>query len=152
MQYLHTMIRSANLEKTLDFFINKIGLQEVKRYDNEQGKFTLVFLCAPEDLDLTNNNQAPMIEITYNWPGKDNNKNEKLEPGRSFGHIAYRVKDIYQICEKLMKKGVQINRPPRDGYMAFVKSPDNISIELLQADKPLEPKEPWKSMPNIGAW
>ena len=179
MQYLHTMIRSANLEKTLDFFINKvqsehsfnseikskylikinqqdffinkIGLQEVKRYDNEQGKFTLVFLCASEDLDIANYNQAPMIEITYNWPDKDN-KNEKLEVGRSFGHIAYRVKNIYQICEKLMKEGVPINRPPRDGYMAFVKSPDNISIELLQAGQPLEPVEPWKSMPNIGSW
>ena len=151
MQYLHTMIRSANLEKTLDFFINKIGLQEVKRYDNEQGKFTLVFLCASEDLDIANYNQAPMIEITYNWPDKDN-ENEKLEVGRSFGHIAYRVKNIYKICEKLMKEGVPINRPPRDGCMAFVKSPDNISIELLQDGEPLEPQEPWKSMPNIGEW
>ena len=152
MQYLHTMIRSANLEKTLDFFINNIGLQEVKRYDNIKGKFTLVFLCAPEDLDIASYKQAPMIEITYNWPDQGNNQYEKLEVGRSFGHIAYRVKNIYQICEKLMKEGVPINRPPRDGYMAFVKSPDNISIELLQAGEPLKPKEPWKSMPNIGAW
>ena len=107
--------------------------------------------CAAEDLDIANYNQAPMIEITYNWPNKDN-KNEKLEVGRSFGHIAYRVKNIYQMCEKLMKEGVPINRPPRDGYMAFVKSPDNISIELLQDGEPLEPQEPWKSMPNIGEW
>ena len=140
MQYLHTMIRSANLENTLDFFINKIGLKEVKRHDNEQGKFTLVFLWAPEDLDIANYNQAPMIEITYNWPDKDDNKNEKLEVSRSFGYITYRVKNIYQICEKLMKEGVPINRPPRNGYMAFVKSLDNISIELLKAGEPLGPQ------------
>ena len=152
MQYLHTMIRTANLEKTLDFFINKIGLQEVKRYDNEKGKFTLVFLCAPSDLNTANHIQAPLIEITYNWTDNDNNKNEKLEVGRSFGHIAYRVKNIYQTCEKLIKEGVQINRPSRDGHMAFVKSPDNLSIELLQAGEPLEPKEHWKSMPNVGVW
>ncbi len=152
MQYLHTMIRSANLDSTLDFFVNKLGLKEVRRYENKKEKFTLVFLSAPSDLGTANYIQAPMIEITYNWPNKDNKKNEKLESGRSFGHIAYRVENIYEICEKLMKEGVLINRPPRDGYMAFVKSPDNISIELLQAGEPLEPKEPWKSMPNIGTW
>ena len=112
----------------------------------------LVFLCAHENLDIANYNQAPMIEITCNWPNMDNNQNEKREVGRSFGHIAYRVKNIYQIYEKLMKEGVPINRPPRNGYMAFVKSPDNISIELPQAGEPLKPQEPWKSTLKTVTW
>ena len=146
------MIRSANLDLTLDFFINKLELNELRRYENKEGKFTLVFLCAPNDLNNSLINQAPLIEITYNWPDEINNKNKKLEVGRAFGHIAFRVDDIYRICDQLIKKGVILNRPPRDGYMAFVKSPDNISIELLQKGDPLKPKEPWKNMPNYGEW
>ena len=146
------MIRSANLDLTLDFFINKLGLNEVRRYENKEGKFTLVFLCATDDLNSSLINQAPLIEITYNWPDKINKGNQKLEAGRAFGHIAFRVNNIYKICNELIKKGVKINRPPRDGYMAFIKSPDNISIELLQKGSPLEPQEPWKNMPNQGDW
>ena len=146
------MIRSANLDLTLDFFINKLGLKEVRRYENKEGKFTLVFLCAPDDLNNSLINKAPLIEITYNWPDEINIKNKKLEVGRAFGHIAFQVADIYKFCDKLIKKGVILNRPPRDGYMAFVRSPDNISIELLQVGNPLEPKEPWINMPNHGDW
>tara|TARA_A100001011_G_scaffold387779_1_gene466200 strand:- start:11596 stop:12036 length:441 start_codon:yes stop_codon:yes gene_type:complete len=146
------MIRSANLDITLDFFINKLGLNEVRRYENKEGKFTLVFLCAPNDMKHSLKYQAPLIEITYNWYDKKNNNNQKLEAGRAFGHIAFRVDDIYKICDKLIKEGVKINRPPRDGYMAFIKSPDNISIELLQKGTPLKPREPWKNMPNTGDW
>ena len=152
MQYLHTMIRSANLDLTLDFFINKLGLKVVRRYENKESKFTLVFLCAPDDLNNSLINKAPLIEITYNWPDEINNKNQKLEVGRAFGHIAFQVDDIYKFCDKLIKKGVILNRPPRDGYMAFVRSPDNISIELLQKRNPLEPKEPWINMANHGDW
>ena len=152
MQYLHTMIRSANLDLTLDFFINKLGLKEVRRYENKEGKFTLVFLCAPDDLNNSLINKAPLIKITYNWPDEINNKNQKLEAGRAFGYIAFQVDDIYKFCDKLIKKGVILNRPPRDGYMAFVRSPDNISNELLQKGNPLEPKDPWKNMPNHRDW
>ena len=130
MQYLHTMIRSANLDLTLDFFINKLGLNELRRYENKEGKFTLVFLCAPNDLNNSLINQAPLIEITYNWPDELNNTNKILEAGKAFGHIAFRVDDIYKICDKLIKKGVKLNRPPRDGYMAFVKSPDKSHITI----------------------
>ena len=146
------MIRSANLDLTLDFFINKLGLKEVRRYENKEGKFTLVFLCAPGDLNNSLVNKAPLIEITYNWSDEINNKNQKLEVGRAFGHIAFQVDDIYKFCDKLIKKGVILNRPPRDGYMAFVRSPENISIELLQIGNPLELKEPWINMPNHGDW
>lgn len=139
MKYLHTMVRVTNLDDSLDFFCNKLGLEEVGRYDNEGGRFTLVFLSAPGDPDA-------QVELTYNWDA------EELEGGRNFGHLAYRVKDIYATCERLQAGGVTINRPPRDGHMAFVRSPDNISIELLQEGPALEPQEPWKSMPNVGEW
>ena len=150
MKYLHTMIRTSNLEKTIDFFCKKMGLIETRRLDNENGKFTLVFLCAPEDLKDNNTVKSPLIEITYNWPDSEG-KTEKLSNGRNFGHLAFSVNNIYDYCEKLLKDGVTINRPPRDGYMAFIKSPDNISIEILQEGY-LEPKEPWVSMPNTGKW
>ena len=128
MKYLHTMIRTTNLEKTLDFFCNKLGLIEVRKTENLNGKFTLVFLCAPDDMpDDKNNIIPPLIEITYNWPDESGQK-ETLSQGRNFGHLAYAVDNIYDYCKELMNKGVTINRPPRDGYMAFLKSPDNISI------------------------
>ena len=139
MKYLHTMVRVTDLEKSLDFYCNKLGLKEVRRTDHEQGRFTLVFLAAEGDEDA-------QVELTYNWDP------EQYGEGRNFGHLAYRVEDIYAICEKLQAGGVTINRPPRDGRMAFVRSPDNISIELLQAGQPLEPREPWASMPNTGSW
>ena len=152
MRYLHTMIRSSNLEKTLDFYCNKLGLVEVRRSDNDSARFTLVFLCAPDDFNKTQRTiKSPLIEITYNWPDKDGNQ-EELSFGRNFGHLAFSVKNIYEYCEELLRKGVIINRPPRDGYMAFIKSPDNISIEILQESFPLEICEPWASMPNIGSW
>ena len=139
MKYLHTMVRISNVEESLDFYCNKLGLQELRRYDSEAGRFTLIFLAAP-------GNQEAMVELTYNWDP------EEYGEGRNFGHLAYEVNDIYAICQKLMDNGVVINRPPRDGHMAFIRSPDNISIELLQAGKPLEPAEPWQSMPNTGHW
>lgn len=152
MQYLHTMIRTTNLEKTIDFFCNKLGFVEVRRSLNKNGKFTLVFICAPGDLKKDHTNiKSPLIEITYNWPDSDG-KTESLSTGRNFGHLAFSVDNIYDYCEKLKSKGVIINRPPRDGYMAFIKSPDNISIEILQKNIPLEVREPWASMPNIGSW
>ena len=151
MKYLHSMIRTRNLHKTLDFYVNKLGLIEVKRYDNDIGKFTLVFLCASDDYKNAKNFQSPLIEITYNWPNHKGDI-EELDTGRSFGHLAFRVRDIYETCDKLMKNSITINRPPKDGHMAFIKSPDNISIELLQEGEPLKPKEPWVSMKNIGTW
>lgn len=146
MKFLHTMVRASNLEDTLDFYCDKLGLVEVNRYDSEQGRFTLVFLAAPQDLDSAKEGQSPLVEITHNWDP------EEYGEGRNFGHLAYRVEDIYQICQRLMDKGVTINRPPRDGHMAFVRSPDGISIELLQAGSALAPAEPWASMENSGAW
>ena len=146
MRYLHTMVRATNLDETLDFYCSKLGLVEVSRYDSEQGRFTLVFLAAPEDVELARERSAPMVEITHNWDPED------YDGGRNFGHLAYRVDDIYALCEKLMDAGVTINRPPRDGHMAFVRSPDGISIELLQAGDALPPQEPWASMPNTGSW
>ena len=152
MKYLHTMIRTSNLEKTLDFFCNKLGLIEVRKTENINGRFTLVFLCAPDDMpDYKNSITPPLIEITYNWPD-ENGKKEFLSQGRNFGHLAYAVDNIYDYCKKLMNKGVTICRPPRDGYMAFLKSPDNISIEILQKNSPLKISEPWASMPNKGTW
>ncbi len=139
MKYLHTMVRVSDVDKSIDFYCNKLGLVELKRYDNEQGRFTLIFLAAPGDEDA-------QIELTYNWDP------EEYDEGRNFGHLAYRVDDIYALCQKLMDAGVTINRPPRDGHMAFVRSPDNISIELLQKGDALPPKEPWASMPNSGHW
>ena len=152
MKYLHTMIRTSNLEKTLDFFCNKLGLIEVRKTENPNGRFTLVFLCAPDDIQNQENGiTVPLIEITYNWPDT-NGKTETLTTGRNFGHLAFAVDNIYEFCQKLINKGVIINRPPRDGYMAFIKSPDNISIEILQKNSPLEISEPWASMPNNGNW
>jgi lactoylglutathione lyase len=139
MKYLHTMVRVENLEASLNFYVNALGLRETRRIENEKGRFTLVFLSAPGD-------ESAQIELTYNWDP------ETLTGGRNFGHIAYRVDDIYATCERLMNAGVTINRPPRDGHMAFVRSPDKISIELLQAGEALPPKEPWLSMPNSGQW
>ncbi|HSH43805.1 MAG TPA: VOC family protein [Arenicellales bacterium] len=139
MKYLHTMVRVSDLEASLDFYCNKLGLREVRRYDNPEGRFTLVMLAAPGDEDA-------QIELTYNYDP------ETLTGGRNFGHIAYQVDDIYEICQRLMDAGVTINRPPRDGHMAFVRSPDQISIELLQKGEALPPKEPWASMENTGEW
>ena len=146
MKYLHSMLRVKDLELSLDFYCNKLGMVEISRYDNEGGKFTLIFLAASEDVAAARENKAPVIELTYNWDTEDYPK------GRNFGHLAYRVENIYQTCQQLVDAGVTINRPPRDGYMAFIKSPDEISIELLQAGEPLAPTEPWKSMPNIDDW
>lgn len=151
MEYLHTMVRVHDLEVSLDFYCNKLGLTEVSRNENEGGKFTLVFLAAKGDEASAKEHQAPMVELTYNWPDAEG-KVEKYDGGRNFGHLAYRVDDIYATCMGLMDAGVTINRPPRDGYMAFIKSPDGISIELLQKGEKQEPREPWKSMENIGSW
>ena len=139
MKYLHTMVRVSNLEDSLDFYCAKLGLVEVRRREDEKGRYTLVFLCAPND-------ESAQLELTYNWDP------EVYVGGRNFGHLAYEVNDIFSTCDQLMKGGVTINRPPRDGRMAFVRSPDNISIELLQKGGGLEPQEPWLSMANIGEW
>lgn len=140
MRYLHTMVRVTDLGQSLDFYCNKLGLVEVRRYESEKGRFTLVFLAAPGD------EERAMVELTYNWDP------EVYGIGRAFGHLAYEVDDIYALCDQLMKAGVTINRPPRDGRMAFVRSPDNISIELLQKGGALPQAEPWASMPNTGEW
>lgn len=142
-KFLHSMIRVTDVDKTIAFF-DLLGLKEVKRFDSEQGRFTLVYLAAPGDEDA-------QVELTYNWPPADGSAGEIYDGGRNFGHIAYQVENIYATCQTLMDAGITINRPPRDGHMAFVRTPDNISIELLQ-DGRLEPAEPWASMPNIGAW
>ena len=146
MKYLHTMVRVSDLDASIDFYCNKLGLEEVTRVENPGGRFTLVFLCAPDDVEAAKADRAPMVELTYNWDP------EEYGGGRNFGHLAYAVEDIYATCQKLMDGGVTINRPPRDGHMAFVRSPDNVSIELLQRGKALAPAEPWSSMPNVGAW
>ena len=139
MKYLHTMVRVSDLEESLDFWVNKLGLEEKGRHDSEAGRFTLVFLAAPGD-------GSAQVELTHNWDP------EPLAGGRNFGHLAYAVDDIYETCQRLMDKGVAINRPPRDGYMAFVRSPDRVSVELLQRGSPLPAQEPWASMPNVGKW
>ena len=139
MKYLHTMVRVTDIEKSLDFYCNKLGLTELRRHDSEKGRFTLIFLAAPGD-------EHAQVELTHNWDP------EEYDEGRNFGHLAYRVDDIYALCQKLMDAGVTINRPPRDGHMAFVRSPDNISIELLQKGDALPPAEPWASMPSVGHW
>ena len=146
MRYLHTMIRVSDLDATLDFFVNKLGMVEINKYEIEAGRFTLVFLAAPDDAEAARKNNAPMVELTYNWDP------EEMGGGRNFGHLAYVVDDIYATCQRLMDGGVTINRPPRDGRMAFVRSPDNISIELLQKGDALPSQEPWASMENIGEW
>lgn len=146
LEYLHSMLRVGNLDAALDFFCNKLGLIETSRYDNKQGQYTLVFLAAPHDLERAKENKAPLVELTYNW---DENQ---YDGGRNFGHLAYRVDDIYQLCQRLLDAGVVINRPPRDGHMAFIRTPDGISIELLQKGDALAPQEPWASMQNTGSW
>ena len=140
------MVRVSSLEDSLRFYCEHLGLKEVRRRDSEKGRFTLVFLAAPEDEERARRDAAPMVELTYNWDPED------YGGGRNFGHLAYRVDDVYAVCQRLMDAGVIINRPPRDGRMAFVRSPDGISIELLQAGDPLPPREPWASMPNTGSW
>jgi lactoylglutathione lyase len=146
MKFLHTMVRARNLDETLDFYCDKLGLVEVNRYESEAGRFTLVFLAAPDDIDSAQQGQSPLVEITWNWD------TEEYDGGRNFGHLAYRVDNIYGLCQRLMDKGVVINRPPRDGHMAFIRSPDGISIELLQSGESLPPVEPWVSMENTGSW
>ncbi len=146
MRYLHTMVRISNIEAALDFYCAKLGLKEMRRVESQQGRFTLIFLAAPDDAATAEATRAPMVELTYNWDP------EAYAGGRNFGHLAYQVDDIHAICERLMKGGVVVNRPPRDGKMAFVRSPDGISIELLQKGEALPPCEPWKSMPNTGVW
>jgi lactoylglutathione lyase len=143
MKYLHTMVRITDIETSLDFYCNKLGLRKQRQFDSEQGRFTLIFLVADGD---ESSDSPPAVELTYNWDPEDYGE------GRNFGHLAYAVDDIYAVCQRLLDAGVTINRPPRDGRMAFVRSPDNISIELLQAGAALEPKEPWLSMPNTGHW
>jgi len=146
VRYLHTMVRVRDLDAALDFYCNKLGLSEVKRMESEKGRFTLVFLAAPDDVERAKADSAPVVELTYNWDPED------YTGGRNFGHLAYQVDDIYAVCDRLQKGGVIINRPPRDGHMAFIRSPDGISIELLQKDGSLPPAEPWASMPNTGVW
>ena len=146
MEYLHTMVRVSNIDESIDFYCNKLGLLEFLRKENEKGRFTLVFLCAPEDEVLAKSDKKPLLELTYNWD------HEKYTGGRNFGHLAFRVDNIYEKCQFLIDSGVTINRPPRDGYMAFIKSPDGISIELLQKGERLEIQEPWSSMKNNGNW
>lgn len=146
MQYLHTMVRVADLSASLRFYCDGLGLNEIRRYDSNQGRFTLVFLAAPNDITLAQETRAPLIELTYNWDP------EEYTSGRNFGHLAYRVEDIYALCSHLQGLGVTINRPPRDGHMAFVRSPDGISVELLQSGDALPPREPWVSMSNTGDW
>ncbi len=146
MQYLHTMIRVSDLEASLDFYCTKLGMKEIRRRESEKGRFTLIFLAASSDEARGNTHDTPLIELTYNWDPED------YSGGRNFGHLAYRVDNIYDTCQKLMIAGVTINRPPRDGYMAFIRSPDGISIELLQAGHKLAPSEPWVSMENTGSW
>ena len=146
MEYLHTMVRISDLEASMDFYCNKLGLIEFSRKDYDKGRFTLIFLCAPDDKNLADKNKKPLLELTYNW------EKEEYTGGRNFGHLAFKVDNIYETCQKLLDKGVVINRPPRDGYMAFIKSPDGISIELLQKGEHLEPQEPWLSMENSGSW
>ncbi len=150
MRYLHTMVRVGDLDAALDFYCAKLGLVEVRRHENEKGRFTLIFLATPQDAQRlsggTPATMSPMVELTYNWDEKS------YAGGRNFGHLAYAVEDIYALCGKLMAAGVIINRPPRDGHMAFIRSPDRISIELLQQGEALPPREPWVSMPNSGSW
>jgi lactoylglutathione lyase len=146
MKYLHTMVRARDLDESLNFYCDQLGLVEVNRYDSEAGRFTLVFLAAPDDVERAQQGSSPLVEITWNWD------TEKYDGGRNFGHLAYAVDNIYDACQRMMDKGVVINRPPRDGHMAFVRSPDGISIELLQAGESLPPQEPWASMENTGSW
>jgi lactoylglutathione lyase len=146
LRFLHTMVRVGDLDSALDFFCDKLGLVQTKRYDSDQGRFSLIYLAAPHDLVAAKEQRSPELELTYNWD------QHEYSGGRNFGHLAYEVDDIYQSCQRLMDKGVSINRPPADGHMAFVISPDGISIELLQKGNSLAPAEPWASMPKTGSW
>jgi len=146
MNYLHTMVRISNIAESLDFYCNKLGLIEIKRIENEKGRFTLIFLAAPDDSEHVKRVNGPMVELTYNWDPQE------YSEGRNFGHLAFAVNNIYESCHQLKESGVVINRPPRDGHMAFIRSPDNISIELLQKGDALPAQEPWLSAPNIGHW
>jgi len=146
MKYLHTMVRVADLDASLKFYCDCLGLSEIRRFDSEEGRFSLIYLAAPEDKDNAMTDDAPLLELTYNWDP------EKYGGGRNFGHLAYEVDNIYEICQHLMDNGVIINRPPRDGWMAFIRSPDNVSVELLQRGDRLPVREPWASMQNIGEW
>ncbi len=146
MRYLHTMVRVKDIDEALDFYVRKLGLKEVRRMENEQGRYTLIFLAAPEDEQSGINEKAPLVELTYNGDPED------YKGGRNFGHLAYEVDNIYDTCKRLMDAGVTINRPPRDGNMAFIKSPEGISIELLQKGAALDKAEPWASMANTGSW
>lgn len=146
MRYLHTMVRVKDLDRALHFYCTLLGLVEVRRMENDKGRFTLVFLAAPDDAQAAQEKKAPCLELTYNWDRED------YTGGRNFGHLAYEVDDIYRFCRELMDNGVTINRPPRDGHMAFVRSPDGISIEILQKGESLAPAEPWASMENSGSW
>ena len=151
MRYLHTMVRVEDIDASLHFYRDLLGMVETRRTDSEKGRFTLIFLAADEDEARGREEQAPLIELTWNWP-EEGESGESYEGGRNFGHLAYVVDDVYAICRKLMDAGVTINRPPRDGYMAFVRSPDGISFELLQKGDALAPAEPWQSMGNTGEW
>jgi lactoylglutathione lyase len=146
MRYLHTMVRVQNLEESLRFYCDVLGLIETRRVDHEGGRFTLIFLSAPQDFETAQHSKSPLLELTYNWDP------ETYSGGRNFGHLAFEVEDIYTTCARIQAAGVVINRAPRDGRMAFIKSPDGISIELLQSGQPLTPQEPWISLPNIGTW
>ena len=146
MNYLHTMVRVKDLEASLNFYCQQLGLQEVKRSDHPEGRYSLIFLAAPGDLQQKEKNHVPLLELTYNWDA------QSYSSGRNFGHLAYQVENIYHTCNQLKNSGVVIHRPPRDGYMAFIRSPDGISIELLQKGEPLAPQEPWLSAPNVGQW
>lgn len=146
MRYLHTMVRISDIDQSLDFYCNKLGMREIRRRDDDKGRFTLIFLAAPEDEARGREEDAPLLELTYNWDP------EEYSGGRNFGHLAFVVDDIYETCDRLQKGGVTINRPPRDGRMAFVRSPDAISIELLQKGQAQPPREPWSSMANTGTW
>ena len=146
MNFLHTMVRVSDLDISLNFYCGILGLVEVRRMENAEGRYTLVFLATPDDLEKLGSAEAPMIELTYNWD------REVYSEGRNFGHLAFAVDNVYETCERLQNAGIVINRPPRDGYMAFIRSPDNVSIELLQKGKPLTPQEPWLSMFNSGHW
>lgn len=151
MEYLHTMVRVRDIDESLDFYCNKMGMVETRRMENEQGRFTLIFLAADQDEQRGKDTQTPLLELTYNWP-VEGEEPEVYTGGRNFGHLAYRVDNIYDTCARLQDNGVTINRPPRDGYMAFIKSPDGISIELLQRGDALPAAEPWASMQNTGTW
>lgn len=152
MNYLHTMVRISDIDASLDFYCGLLGMVETRRIESQSGRFTLIFLAADGDEAAARQHKAPLLELTYNWPDASGEVETLSRDARNFGHLAFRVKDIYAICARLQAGGVAINRPPRDGHMAFVRSPDGISLELLQEGEPLAPAEPWLSMPNSGHW